>query len=119
MSIKLHITDQRMLQLMEYCIANKVRDIDTNKAWSEAVGISHTNIFNIRKGTQQFTVAHIANACQFFNISADFIYGFTTEMVRVDKKRSPLDRIKEAVNELENELKPIKRVDFLAKKKLK
>lgn len=72
------------------------------KAWAQNVGVSHTNIFNIRNGMQQFGKEHIHQACIIFNISADFLYGFTDEMFRNRKIISPLERIKEAVNELEN-----------------
>ena len=99
----LHITDVRMLQLMEYCIANRLRDTTTIKTWCENIGISSTNIFNIRKGLQQFTKEHLQQACAYYGISADYLFGFTNEMPRLKQTLSPLDRIKEAVRELETE----------------
>lgn len=117
MTSKLNITDQRMLQVMNFCIANKLNDITSQNAWCEKVGVSHTNIFNIRKGTQRFTVDHVFNACQQFNISPDFMFGFSMEMLRTDKNRSPLDRIKDAVRELETQQKTTKSIELKPKKK--
>lgn len=97
----LHITDQRMLQIMDYCIANKLKGTSTIKGWCEGVGVSHTNIFNIRKGMQQFSKDHMHRVCLIYNISADYLFGFTNQMMRTQKHLSPIDRIKEAVNELE------------------
>jgi hypothetical protein len=106
---KLHITDERMLQLMDHCIRNKVNDVGTQRDWCELVGITPTNIFNIRKGMQQVTKQQIYQACKVFNVSADYIYGFTDKMIRVQSNISPIDRIKEAVRELETVKKKVSR----------
>ena len=98
---KLHITDDRMLRVMDYCIAHKLKNTTSMKLWCEAIGMSPNNIYNVRNGLQQFTKDHIYAACKHFNISADYIYGFTTTMPRDTKKQSPLQKIKEALRELE------------------
>ncbi len=98
---ELHITDQRMLQVMEYCIAHKLRDTTTIKGWCMKVGIAHTNIDNVRKGHQQFRKDHILQACTTFGISADYIYGLTDKMFRTEATTDPITRIREALNEIE------------------
>lgn len=114
----LHISDQRMLKVMEYCIANKIKDLTTIVAWCNKIGFSHTNIFNIRKGTQQFTKEHIYQVCVIFNVSSDYLFGFTNEMIRADKSISPIQRIKDAINEIESESKNNNRVEVKLKSKV-
>ena len=104
MSPNLHITDKRMLELMEQCTTNKLRGISTIKEWCETIGITPNNIFNIRKGTQQFTKDHIYNACVYYNIASDYIFGFTDNLFRINQKINPIDLIRQGLIEIENEV---------------
>jgi len=99
--IKLHITDERMLQFMDYCIAQELEGVRTAKAWCDKTGTRSTNIYNIRNGMQQFTKEQILQTCTVFQVRADFFFGLTNEMFSEKAGLSPLDRIKEAVAELE------------------
>ena len=72
-----------------------------DKEWCKLIGIAPTNIRNIRIGNQQFTKDHIYEACKVFNVSADYIFGFTDQMSSIKEKTTPIQRIKQAVAELE------------------
>lgn len=97
---KLPVTDERMLQVMQYAIATKI--IKTQKAFCESVGISHHNLPAVRSGRQGFTVDQIANAIRHYKVTADFLFGVTDKMFTNAKKQGPVDRIKEALHELEH-----------------
>lgn len=88
-----------MMQLMDYCLSNGIEP--TMKAWCDRVGVNSTSISNIRKGTQQFTACHIDNACREYNISPNFIFGYSDAMLRYNKNTSPFEVIRAALSEIE------------------
>ena len=96
----LNTTDKRMLQLLEYCISNGVEP--TARAWCEKIEVNATSISNIRAGMQQFTAQHIANACQHYNVDANFIFGYSQNMLRDNKKNSPFAVIRAALSQIES-----------------
>lgn len=93
-------TDQRMLELMKYAISSGL--IKTQKDFCASVGISHHNLPAVKSGRQGFTVEQIANAINVYKVTADYLFGITDKMFSESKKQSPLDRIKEALHELEH-----------------
>lgn len=100
MSTYKHIADERMIKAFDYIVAHKVKDVTTLKECCEIAGIAPNNIANIRKGTQSFNNNHILNICKHFNISADFIFGLTTNLFRQSAKETPIQRIESALQEL-------------------
>jgi len=99
---KLFISDERMLQLMEWAIAD---GIAVNQAdYLEKIGFTRTNISNTRKGQQGFTKEHIWNACQLTGASADYIFGFANTRLR-KPERKPMEQLREAVRAVDLELK--------------
>lgn len=102
MAKPLFITDERMLQLMEWAVQTGVAENET--AFMAAIGFSRTNITNVRAGRQSFTREHILKACQLTGASADYIFGFTSQRLRKAPRRA-LDQLKEAVQAVELDLK--------------
>ena len=97
-----------MLKVMAYIIANKVNSITTRVEFCESIGASSTNLSNISKGTQTFQKEHLRMCCLKYGISADYLFGLAKDMhcnnaVRV--KTPPIERIREALNEIEEATK--------------
>lgn len=113
---KLFITDERMLELMQYCIANNIQGITTIKEWATLVGIEPTNIHNVREGVRRFTVDQIMAACKQFSTPPDFIFGFSTQIIRSGKTISPMQLLKIAVRGVEVELQQKNRTRTLQQK---
>lgn len=97
---KLHITDERMLQLMNY-VVNVVNNYGSEDEFMRAIDFAPTNISNVRQGRQRFKKDHIENACKITGASADYIFGFTNTMMRKESK-DPIEMIKLAVSALES-----------------
>jgi hypothetical protein len=102
MAKKLFITNERMLQLMDWAINEEIAENETR--YLEAIGFPRTNISNVREGIQSFTKDHIMKACKLTGASADYIFGFTTNMKRKPESK-PLDALKQAVKAVELELR--------------
>lgn len=92
--IKLHITDARMLELID--ILKSSGRIRFRQEFCDAVGVLKQNIRNIKLGTpagnQHFTVVHIANACKEYKVNANWIMGLETEIFRPQKESRKLSR---------------------------
>lgn len=105
---KLPIYDARMIQLMNYCIAQK--KVTNKREFCQSIGFTPSNIYQVRpkRGsndkTQSFRMEHFINACHKYGVSMDWFAGFTSDMKR---KPSPnaLQLLKQAVVAVENELK--------------
>ena len=99
----LHTTDKRMLQLLEYCLSNGIEP--SARAWCQKIEVNASSISNIRSGLQQFTAQHIENACREYNVNANYIFGYTQNILRDNKKSSPIDVIRAALAQLEMQQK--------------
>jgi len=106
MATKLFISDERMLQLMKWAVADGFARNDTD--YLDKIGFTRTNISNTRKGNQGFTKEHIRNACELTGASADWIFGFTNTRLRKPTNH-PLKSLKEAVRAIEVEMKSRRR----------
>lgn len=103
MKTKLPISDERMLKLMDYVIDNG--DSPNESKYLESIKFTRTNISNVRRGYQSFNRDHIRNACELTGANANWIFGFENNMMRKEQKKlSPIERIKEALVELEASL---------------
>lgn len=96
---KLHITDERMLKLMAHAVID-MRIATSEWKYMEMIGIAPTNLSNIKQGRQRFSKDHIEKACEITGASADYIFGFTKNMMRKGSK-DPIEMIKQAVMALE------------------
>lgn len=107
---KLKITDERMLQLMEWAISqNDDRFPDTQNAFLDKIGVGAGNIWSIRNGVRGFTTEQILAAAQLTGANLNWIFGLEKNMLRDMKKQSALDLLKSAVMEVERELQLKKR----------
>jgi hypothetical protein len=77
MAPTLFIVDVRMLELMDYCMRNKRKGIWTKTDFAEAIGIEHQNLPRVVKGVRGFTPAQQNAAATIFNVSMDWLYGFS------------------------------------------
>ncbi|MEX6689240.1 helix-turn-helix transcriptional regulator [Danxiaibacter flavus] len=94
MKPKLTIWNQRMFDLMDIALAEKV--VASQAEWCEKIGIQQSNIRNIRLGTRGFTIEQIFAAAKLMNRSMDWFFDHKT-------KQSGMDMLKEAVRVLEKE----------------
>jgi hypothetical protein len=99
---KLFISDQRMLQLMDWAIKNKIANGETH--YMELIDFQRNSIVKVRKGLQGFRKNHILNACKLTGASADWIFGLTNVMMRKNPGK-PLELLKQAVIAVEQEMK--------------
>lgn len=98
-------TDERMFIVMDYIAANRIKGIASRKVFAETIGYLFTNLSNIRTGGQSFGIDHISECCKIYNVSADYIFGFTNDMFRNGTSLPAISRLKDAVREIEEELK--------------
>ena len=98
MAKKLFITNERMLALMKWAIDAGHAETETD--YLKKIGFPRTNIRNVRVGSQSFTKEHIHKACALTGASADYIFGFQTNLMRKPPKKS-VDLLKEAVMAVE------------------
>jgi hypothetical protein len=101
---KLFISDARMLALISHAI--EINLVASERQFLQSIDFNVSNITNIRNGNQSFTKEHIYNACKFTGASADWIFGFNSEMKR-KKTDKPIKILKQAVAMIEQELKKI------------
>jgi plasmid maintenance system antidote protein VapI len=116
---KLFISDQRMLDVMDYCIANNISGITTQKEWCIMVGIEPSNINNVRKGLRGFTTEQLLSAGKQFGISMEYLFGFTNQMLRTEKKATAIQLLKQAVRAVEAEMQNGKMSNKTSNKNLK
>lgn len=72
--------DARMLQLID--ILKQKRIIRFTSDFAEAVGTTRQIIYNIKKGHQRFTIAHIEKACKVYGVDANWILELSEEVFR-------------------------------------
>lgn len=102
MAKKLFISDERMLQLMEWAVGQGI--VATETEYWEKIEFGRTSISNVRAGTQGFRNYHILNACRLTGASADYIFGFTNVITR-KKSPEPYALLKQAVEAVGQELR--------------
>lgn len=86
--IKMPVWDSRMLDLMDRCIADKIK-CTTQEEFCEIIKFNHRGLSQLRAGKASFRHEHIHTACKVFNKSPNYFYGFTDNDVLDEKKASP------------------------------
>jgi arginine repressor len=99
LATKLFIADQRMLQLMDYCIASKI--VDSQKDWCTKIGFNQNNITQIRSAKQGFTDVQKLAAVKMAGANMNWLYGLEPDMIRRNNKTTGLQLIKEGVRMLD------------------
>ena len=82
MEPSLFITDQRMLEVMRYCIAGTVQGIRFKADWCRLVEFDRLNLPKVEKGKLSFQPKDILKCAQVFNVNINWLYGVETEMFR-------------------------------------
>lgn len=61
------------------------RDI-TQQAIADILGTSQTMYARYERGANELPIRHLITLCEFYNVSADYILGFTNKMELKPKK---------------------------------
>jgi hypothetical protein len=93
------ISDERMIQLMEYAVRNGIA-LNEGDYWQK-IKFSRTGLSNIRRGIQSFRTTHIANACVVTGASADWLLGVDNVMFRNDIKKPVVRHLQEVIAEIQ------------------
>jgi hypothetical protein len=96
---KLPVTSQRMLELLDFCVRNKV--VLTQKDWCEKIGFNTTNLSQVRSGRQGFTDEQKLAAAQLIGVNMNWIFGLESNMIRMEKTVKPVDLIRQGLRMLE------------------
>lgn len=96
------IWNTRMLELMEHCIAGKIK-CTTQGEWCKLLDIETAGIAQIRSGKSSFRHDHVLKAAKLFNINANWVYGLSNEMHRNAEKLSPIQIIQDQLNILKKQ----------------
>ncbi|SFW16850.1 hypothetical protein [Chitinophaga sancti] len=107
MAEKLFIANQRMLQLIEFGIENELAS--TQKEFLEKIGFAPGNIGQVRSGIRSFTIEQILTAASITGANMNWVFGLEKNMLRDEKKLTPLESLKLAVTQIEEELQPKKK----------
>lgn len=99
---KLHIQEVRMLELIEDAIKSRFA---TREEFYDRIGLHRQNVSKIKRGEHPFNQKHIYEACKALNVNANWVFGFEEQKYRTAPKTPPIQRIKEALADLETELK--------------
>lgn len=77
--MKLTTPDKRMLQLPD--ILKDAGIINFKYEFLKTLSMPRQNIFNIKAGTQHFTVKHIEKVCKKYMIDANWIFGLQHDRI--------------------------------------
>lgn len=103
---KLKLHNQRMLELIDFIVRNRVNRCNDLDQCLKAIGYtSKTNYYEILKGKKGFTQAHIQRICEFYGADANFIHRQEhTGMFYQHKGQDPVIQIRQALREIESRL---------------
>lgn len=90
------IWNNRMLNLMDYCISNKVK-CTNQKEWCKLIGITANTIKQIKDGGSSFRHIHLYNAGKVFDVSMEYLYGFSDKMKKNIDKNNVKDLLQQAL----------------------
>lgn len=93
------IWDLRMIQFMDSIIDAKKEG--SQKEFLRGIGFNPANLPEVRAGKRSFTVKQFYAACEKYNCSMDWFFGFTNRKPRKAEKTPPMELLKEAVSLLE------------------
>lgn len=96
--IKLKLWNQRMIQFMDHCVQSGL--VPTQRDFLESIGFPPTNIGQVRRGLQSFTLEHLRNASSKYQLNINWIVGLETDMKRRPAK-TPIQQLKDAVKAVE------------------
>ena len=92
----MEIYNKRMLMLLDALMSD---DKETDDSFCKKIGFNKSNLNKVGKGVS-FTLKHIIKASKIWDISTDWICGFSNEMKR-KKSKDPFKNLKDAFREFE------------------
>lgn len=99
---KLPIWDQRMIMLMEHCLESGIEE--TQASFLNGIEVSQNVLSQIRDRKSSFRNKHILAAAKKYQIDINWIFGLSDSMKR-SRSKDPLQNLKDAVKEIETEIK--------------
>lgn len=99
MSIKATV-NHRVLKLVEDLV--KAGKFLSEAEALTAIGFNKNNRYHLREGNTTFTHDQVYEIIKLTGADANWIYGISKQRLRSEKRLSPIQRIKEAVAELES-----------------
>lgn len=97
------ITDRRMFEIMDFCIANKIKGIETEKQWCKEIRYPYTNLNAVKTGRVSFQPDHQMNAMNLIrNGNFNFLFGVENNMFLRGARKSAMEVLKEGIRMLEN-----------------
>lgn len=98
-----HIWNQRMLDLMKYCIYKGV--VNSEKDFLTTINFPSQNLTHIKKGSQSFTHHQFFKASKIYNVDMNWFYGLTNIMEKTKDFPTAAELIKAALSALEQDNK--------------
>jgi hypothetical protein len=83
------------LKLFDYAMVNNLAG--TQKELCAKIGLKQQNFAEIRNGARSFTSDQLTELLRITGGSADWVYGFSSEMFRPKKTKKPIQQFNEAV----------------------
>lgn len=95
----LPLFNQRIFELMEFVIANKIQGVDSKDGFFKSIGLSNANNYHqIRYVNRSFTIDDAYNAITQYGIDANFLFKKDhLQIYQVNKPLAPLLQLKSAV----------------------
>lgn len=91
------------MTVFDYALENNFAG--TSGELCERIGLIPSNLSAIRKGIRSFTHEQLYELAKITRADMNFIYGFSNDMFRTEKSESPIVRIRQALTEIETNLK--------------
>lgn len=99
--------DQRMIELLDYVVKERVQGLRSRSQALQAIGFVHTNFSQLMRGKQSFKPEHFVKAVELFGVDANFFFNTRhTKMFPQGKQKSVIEELNEVVARVKNELKP-------------
>lgn len=94
---------KKSLQLFEYALVNNL--VGNSGDLCKRIGLVPSNLSAIRTGKRTFTHEQLHELAKLTKADMNWIYGFSTTMFRPVAKNSPIERMRQALAEIENAMK--------------
>lgn len=101
------ISTKRVLQFMEYAATHKISGCSTIEDVCERIGYRYANLNKARYGTANFTIKHIKEAVDRFNLDANWVFGVSNTMFRaknlplIDQLQLTVDAMRDSLTEVQ------------------
>ena len=77
----MHETDIKIFELID--MLKFVKAIKYDSKFCESIGLLKQNLILIKQGKKHFTINHIKNVCEVYNVNSNWIFNIETNVYRV------------------------------------